>query len=175
MLAPLHRLPAAEGLRLADGRQVLLRPVRPDDADAEGRFVEALSPATRRLRFHGALNRLPPALLRAMTAVDPRVQTVLVAEALGRLVADARYVVGADAQEAEFAIAVADDWQGQGLGRALMQRLAVHAQARGLRRLSGEVLDHNHRMLGLMAALGARLRPLRGGIGLVRAEFELPA
>ena len=30
-------------------------------------------------------------------------------------------------------------------------------------------------MLGLMAALGARLRPLRGGIGLVRAEFELPA
>lgn len=60
-------------------------------------------------------------------------------------------------------------------GRALMVRLAGHARERGLQRLCGEVLDHNHRMLALMESLGARLRPLRGGIGIVRAEFDLAA
>lgn len=181
MLAPLRRrdpcgpVLQADRVWLHDGRSVWLRPVRAADAEAEGRFVEALSPATRRLRFHGALNRLPDSLLRAMTAVDPCQQAVLVAEADGRLVADARYVLADDPHEAEFAVAVADAWQGGGLGRALMQRLAAHAQERGLRRLYGEVLDHNHRMLGLMQALGATLRPLRGGIGIVRAEFQLPA
>lgn len=181
MLAPLRRVgPCGPVLRadllgLADGRSVWLRPVQPDDADAEGRFVEALSPATRRLRFHGALNRLPPALLRAMTAVDPCRQTVLVADTGTHLVADARYVMGDEPREAEFAIAVADAWQGLGLGRALMDRLAGHAHERGLQRLYGEVLDHNHRMLALMESLGARLRPLRGGIGIVRAEFDLAA
>jgi acetyltransferase len=160
---------------LADGRPVSLRPVQPTDFEAERRFVEeALSPATRRLRFHGALNRLPPSVLRAMTAVNPCVQTVLVAAHGSRIVADARYVIEAgDARAAEFAIAVADAWQGLGLGRALMQRLAEHARARGLARLHGEVLDHNRRMLGLMASLGARLRPQTGGLGLVGVEVPL--
>lgn len=181
MLAPLPRDPCgpvlqADRLWLHDGRSVRIRPVHAGDAEAEGRFVEALSPATRRLRFHGALNRLPPALLRAMTAVDPCVQTVLVAEADALLVADARYVLDDDhPHAAEFAIAVADAWQGGGLGRALMARLADHARERGLRLLFGEVLDHNHRMLGLMESLGARLRPQRGGIGLVRVEVPLAA
>ena len=181
MLAP-HRLPdpcgpalQADRLWLPDGRSIRIRPVHAGDAEAEGRFVESMSPMTRRLRFHGALNRLPPALLRAMTAVDPCVQTVLVAAADDRLVADARYVMGDDPHAAEFAIVVADDWQGGGLGRALMARLADHARERGLRQLFGEVLDHNHRMLGLMASLGARLRPQRGGIGLVRVEVPLAA
>lgn len=181
MLAP-YRLPdpcgpvlQADRLWLHDGRSVHVRPVHAGDAEAEGRFVEALSPATRRLRFHGALNRLPPTLLRAMTAVDPCVQTVLVAEADALLVADARYVMGDDPHAAEFAIAVADAWQGGGLGRALMARLADHARERGLRQLHGEVLDHNHRMLGLMESMGARLRPQHGGIGLVRVEVPLAA
>lgn len=160
-------------IRLADGRRVHVRPVRADDLEAEGRFVEALSPATRRLRFHGALNGLPDALLRAMTDVDPCLQVALVAVAGEALVADARYVVGDDPQVAEFAIAVADGWQGAGLGRALMQRLSTHARRRGLKRLHGEVLDDNHRMLSMLDTLGARLRPLRGGVGLVRAEFLL--
>lgn len=176
--APCGPPPDAGMLWLDDGRSVRLRPVAPADAEATGRFVQALSPASRRLRFHGALNALPPAVLRAMTAVDPCVQAVLVAEALAPgapLVAEARYVRGDDPRAAEFAIAVADAWQGAGLGRALMRRLAAHARAQGVVRLHGEVLDHNHRMLGMMAALGATLLPLSGAAGLVRAEVPLRA
>lgn len=156
-----------DSLRLADGRAVVLRPVLPRDAIAEGEFIGALSPLSRRLRFHGAVNRLPDAVLEAMTHIDHREHVALIAQALDsrqrpRIVADARYVAdmhddGHPALSAEFAVAVADDWQGVGLGRTLLQRLAQHARRQGLQRLHGAVLLDNQAMLGLMQRLGARL------------------
>jgi RimJ/RimL family protein N-acetyltransferase len=64
----------------------------------------------------------------------------------------------ADAGEAEFALAVGDAWQGQGLGRALVRRLATHARATGLAALTGTVMAGNEPMLHLMKTLGAELR-----------------
>ena len=60
--------------------------------------------------------------------------------------------------EAEFALAVGDAWQGQGLGRALVQRLAAHARAEGLAMLVGTVMPGNEPMLHLMQVLGAEVR-----------------
>jgi acetyltransferase len=169
-----------ERLRLADGRCARLRPVRPDDVAVEQAFVGALSPQSRRRRFHGAMNRLPEAALRAMTAIDHRHHVALVAEAgcsdgAARLVADARYVReqgGAD-HTAEFAIAVADDWQGLGLGRALMRRIAAIAQSHGLVALRGSVLVENTPMLALMRRLGATLHPEPGDGSIVQVRFAL--
>lgn len=163
------RYPVAliDTLRLADGRSVALRPVLPHDAAAEGEFVSTLSPQSRRLRFHGAVSRLPESALAALTQVDQYQHVALVAQALdddGRphIVADARYVRdrhddGHPASGAEFAIAVADAWQGAGLGRALMQRLARHARGQGLTHLHGTVLTDNTPMLTLMQRLGATM------------------
>ena len=157
----------SDRLLLADGRCARLRPVRPDDAQAEQSFVMALSAPSRRSRFHGALKQLPAAVLAQMTAVDFDQHVALVAEAgcddgAARLVADARYIrteaAGSEAGSAEFALAVADDWQGLGLGRALLQRLVVHARASGLGRLHGRILVGNSPMLALVRRLGARLR-----------------
>jgi acetyltransferase len=178
------RAPASGPLRLRDGRAVLLRAVRAADAHATGRFVEDLSPQTRRWRFHGAVNRLSPALLQAMTAVDPCRQVVLVAEVDGgvggageptpRLVADARYVVSDDEPRVgEFALVVADAWQGAGLGHALLDRLVAEARRRRLWRLTGDVLADNGPMRQLLLAAGAELRPLRGTANLLRATLAL--
>lgn len=163
--------------RLADGRSVQVRPVRPDDAAAEQSFVMALSPASRRRRFHGAMKQLPSSVLLAMTAIDFRHHVALVAEACcadgaARLVADARYVRD-DAGEAEFAVAVADDWQGQGLGRTLLQRLGRHARLGGIGTLRGSVLADNVPMLALMRSLGAHLRDDPTDASIVLATFEL--
>lgn len=173
---PLHM---AESLRLADGRCARLRPIEPRDADAAQAFVAALAPRTRRWRFHGALKRLPADALRQMTSIDFRRHVALVAEAgcsdgAARLVADARYVCD-DRGEAEFAVVVADDWQGLGLGRALMQRLARHARAQGVAALRGAVLADNAPMLALMQRLGARLRRDGTDASLMQARFELAA
>ncbi len=182
--APPWRFPSGliDRLRLADGREVVVRPVLAFDAAAEQDFVRALSAASRLRRFHVGLRELPPALLRAMTDVDHDAHVAIVAEAIGdddeaTIVADARYVRGPTAElgrdEAEFAIAVADAWQGAGLGRALMQRLARHAARHGVTRLVGDVLPGNAAMFAITGALGRRLVASPNGPGVVRTRFEL--
>lgn len=174
----------AERVALPGGRSVLLRPIQPEDAPGEQAFVGSLSLASRQKRFHVGLRQLSPGLLRQMTEVDQQDHVALVAEVLveadreepppARLVADARYVrLPGQPGEAEFAIAVADEWQSLGLGRALMARLARHAKARGLRALIGDVLPENRRMLVLMRGLGAETRPHPDGPALVQVVFPL--
>jgi acetyltransferase len=181
-----RRFPSAliDRLRLADGREVVLRPVLDFDAPAEQRFFStALSPASRLRRFHFGLRELPPSMLRAMTEVDHDDHVAVVAEGFAdgdddapAIVADARYVRaarGSRCEEAEFAIAVADDWQGLGLGRALMQRLGRHAARQGIKRLVGDVMTGNAAMFSLARALGARLVASPEGPGVVRAAIVL--
>ena len=160
----IHRYPSLliDRLTLADARVVTVRPVLPQDADAEQLFVSALSPQSRHRRFHGALKELPERMLQAMTAIDYRDHVALVAESAddqgeSRLVADARYVVS-EPGRAEFAIAVADDWQHIGLGRAMLQRLARHACRQGIRQIDGAVMAGNRPMLTLMQGWGAQFR-----------------
>lgn len=155
-----HR-PYREAIALRDGRSVTLRPVHRSDADGLQQFFGSLSPRSRLLRFHGAVNRLPEQVLSSMTTQVPQRHVALVAVAhtddgLPRLLAEARYVVDDDGS-AEFALAVADAWQGQGLGRALLRRLAAHARFEGVQLLEGSVLPGNEAMLKLAGDLGAQL------------------
>ena len=184
LLAPEARSlpPAPEVLRLSGGRAVMLRAITADDATAEQAFVSALSLGSRHMRFHVGLHRLTPDLLRLMTQVDQQRHVALVAQQImgsdevapPRLVADARYVLeDGQADEAEFAIAVADDWQSLGLGRTLMARLAAHAKRQGLKALFGDVLIQNRRMLALMRGAGAVARPHADGPQLTRIVFAL--
>jgi RimJ/RimL family protein N-acetyltransferase len=177
-LAPARHFPSAlvDRLTLADGRAVVVRPVLARDAHAEQAFVQRLSPASRRARFHVGLRELPPGMLRALTDVDQRCHVAIVAEALrdddeANIVADARYVRTVEPGEAEFAITVDDVWQGVGLGHALLQRLLRHAHRRGLTRIYGDVLHDNLPMLAMARAMGAQLEVSPDGAGLVRAVF----
>lgn len=152
--------PYRETLLLPDGRAVLLRPAHHRDAPALAAFFAGLSPRARLLRFHGAVNRLPDSALRTLTTQVPAhhvalVATTRTADGLQPLLAEARYVV--DDEGAEFAVTVADGWQGLGLGRALVQRLRAHASVTGMGPLHGSIVPGNEAMLGLMASLGATL------------------
>lgn len=163
---------------LARGRSVIVRPVLPQDAALLQAFVTRLSPRTRHLRFHFGLSGLTDALSRSLSEVDYRSHLALVAETGAAdggpsLVADARYVVREDRATAEFGIVIADDWQGCGLGRALLRKLALCAQQQGLVRLVGDVLSHNHRMQALVRGLGGQIRPHFDDESLVNAEFLL--
>ncbi len=173
-------VPAADAERVAlpGDRHVLVRPVRPDDAALEQAFVVALSPNARQLRFHMGLSALSDAMTRMLVQVDPRRHVALVAESRSDLggpvmVADARYAVTERDDEADFAIVVADAWQGLGLGRALMLRLAQRARRQGLRRLRGDVLRHNYRMQAVVQGLGGRIVEPRDDASIVIAQFDL--
>jgi acetyltransferase len=177
--APTQRQPSAEGLvALCDGRKVLVSPVQPNDSAAERDFVGALSLTSRYRRFHFGLRELTPEASRAMTEIDQHHHVAFVARPASGdashdqpIVADARYVVRADSADAEFAIAVADDWQGAGLGRELLTRIATHARGQGLRRLFGDVLWGNTSMIALVRSLGGSLKRNPGDATVVRAEF----
>jgi acetyltransferase len=66
----------------------------------------------------------------------------------------ARYVEDASGESCEFAVVVADAYQGKGLGSQLMGALIETARARGLRRMEGEVLSENAGMLTMVRHLG---------------------
>lgn len=179
----IHRYPAAliDRVVLADGRSVLVRPVLPQDGELQQRFVRELSPASRYRRFHTALSELPSATLAYLTRVDYASHLALLAETFDQdgheiQVAEARYVRRADVGEtqvADFAVAVADRWQGQGLGRHLMNALVSSARNSGVRRLEGSVLADNEPMCALMTGLGFRLRRDRDDARLLVASLEL--
>lgn len=159
----------------ADVASIALREIRPDDAAALQAFVRALSPVSRRLRFHMALNELTESGLRVLTLVDQRAHVALVLttteQGAERIVGEARYVVSCDKETAEFGIAVAEGFRGLGLAERLMDALLSAARAAGLRWLIGEVLADNARMLAFARRCGFTAST-RGGLapGLVRVE-----
>ena len=86
----------------------------------------------------------------------------------------ARYVALAAPGECEFALAVADGWQGRGVGYRLMQTLVRFAREAGYTRMEGYVLAANHKMLELMQALGFAIGPSDEG-PQVRLATRLPS
>lgn len=122
---------------LDDGRVVDVRPIRPDDVEAERAFILALSPRARRYRFLEHMNEPSEALLDHLTHVDHLNDEALVAiaragEDAGKFVGVVRYAVGNDPAVGEIAMSVAEAWRGGGLQRALLGMLAEKARERGL-------------------------------------------
>jgi acetyltransferase len=141
---------------LRDGTRVPMRPMRPEDIDYEQRFVRGLSDQSRYQRFLHQLPELPPAMLARFTQLDYDRELALVAFAPDRseFIGVGRYMPNADGETAEFALTVADQWQGRGLGRVLLEKLCDCARAAGYRTLYGHILNANRDMLGLADRLG---------------------
>jgi acetyltransferase len=159
-------------------QQATIRPVLAGDGPILQAFVRQLSPMSRYRRFHGGVSELSPELLKRLTTIDRRHEIALIAttSSFGREVGvgEARYSnEDADPNSREFAIVVADAWQGRGLGSKLLQRLISHAQSRNVRRLYGNVLAENASMLGLAREQGFALRHHPRDSHLVRVQRTL--
>ena len=159
---------------MRDGARVLVRPVHPQDLELAQAFVRNLSPESRYNRFHGAVKELTPGMARWATHVDYDRHMALIAVVYveGREVeiGAARYAVGADGETAEFAVAVADAWQGHGVGARLLRGLIEVAARRGLRWMEGDVLATNRGMRNLARKLGFQSRDRGGEARLVRVS-----
>jgi acetyltransferase len=175
-----RRYPAdtVEMRALADGRPLLLRPLISKDAQMLREFVHGLSPQSRYQRFQGGLNDLPPDLLARLMDVDYRHSMAFAAVVFGhgtrRMIGEARYAPALDGSGAtEFALAVSDRWQGQGLGTLLFDKLLHHAERSGVGRIYGDVLHNNNGMLKLAKQFGFSPRRHPDGAWLTRVERTL--
>jgi acetyltransferase len=156
----IHPYPAhlVRKVQLNDGTDVTIRPIRPEDAETEAKFVRELSPESKYFRFMNTFHELSQEMLVKLTQIDYHNEMALTALIAGRdgdeQIAVARYATNADKKSCEFALVVADDWHGRGLGHYLMQDLMAVARDNDLDLIEGQVLAKNSRMLKLMSSLG---------------------
>lgn len=182
MIAQIERYPAEliDVMHLArDGRtsRVLVRPLLPQDRPLARAFFAGLSSAARRDRFMSPVREVAPPLLERLTEVDHANHVALVAEVFEEdrevLIGEARYVRSADGRSAEFAVTIAEDWQGLGLACTMLARLACHAARAGVEILRGETLAGNAAMLHLARRCGFVLRADPDVRGIVQLEKVL--
>ena len=166
-------------LTLRDGTRVMMRPIRPEDRQIEREFVQKLSDESKYFRFMSALRELNETMLNRFTQIDYDRQMALIAvvceNGLETEIGVARYVVNANGTSCEFAVAVADAWQHRGVGSILILSLVEVARARGLQIMEGIVMAGNHKMLGLMDALGFSIRSEPGDASVKHVSKQLGA
>jgi acetyltransferase len=168
-----------ETVRLRNGDEVLIRPIRPEDEPAHYDLLSRLSPEDTYFRFFGHIGRLPHQQMARFTQIDYAREMAFIAarpanpeagrptsETLGVV----RAIADADNRLAEFAIVVRSDMKRQGLGSMLMDKIVAYCRSRGTARLFGSILRDNRGMLALADAFGFRHRPSTGKV----VEVELP-
>jgi acetyltransferase len=147
----------------ADGTAVTIRPIRPEDAQAEQAFVHNLSADAKYFRFMHEVKELTPEMLVEFTQIDYQTEMALVAtiEQNGQenIIGVSRYYTQANRRACEFALVVADAWQNKGLGTQLMLSLIDIAKNKGIKSMSGHILTENVNMLNLVKNLGFHLQP----------------
>ncbi len=162
---------------LTSGYDVTLRPMRPEDAELVQSFVRSMSEQSRYFRFMEAVRELSPSMLSRFTQLDYDREMALVASVQegGKEVqiGVARYAINPDGKSCEFALAVADAWQGQGIGHKLMYRIMELARQRGLEVMEGDVLTKNTCMLDLAKSTGFAIEPVEGDMTLRKMSCRL--
>ncbi len=181
--APPAVTPAAAGSKsvaqcvLRDGTHIVVRPIHADDLELERRFIQALSPSSRRFRFLETMNAPSDALLKQMTVINPSTDAAYVA-VIGegeqqREIGVARFSARPDGHDCEFAVTVSDDWQNKGLGSLLMKRLMDVARARGIEAMHSSDAADNTRMRQFAEHLGLKHRRDPDDAALVLYSMDL--
>ncbi|MES9943761.1 MAG: bifunctional acetate--CoA ligase family protein/GNAT family N-acetyltransferase [Candidatus Thiodiazotropha sp.] len=143
--------------QLPNGTNIVIRPIRPEDADLEQTFTRQLSDEAKYFRFMSSIQELTPEMLTRFTQIDYHNEMALIAVTEDNNheieLGVSRYVINPDKKSCEFALVVSDQWQRQGIGHKLMHQLMEIARDRGLEKMEGEVLSNNFKMLDLMKSL----------------------
>lgn len=168
-----HEIDRPEPFRLRDGRTVVLRRIRPDDATALMRGFRELSPETVRLRFFAPLRELNPQFALRLADVDFVDRAAFVATLPGcdRVVAVGRYDRIGPAT-AEVAFVTLDRLQGQGIASHMFWHLVQLARRNHIQRFVATVLPENQTVLRMLRATGFPMRTRRSG-SIVEVELEM--
>uniref|UniRef100_Q07JX6 GCN5-related N-acetyltransferase n=1 Tax=Rhodopseudomonas palustris (strain BisA53) TaxID=316055 RepID=Q07JX6_RHOP5 len=151
---------------LHSGAALTIRYAGLGDAEALQNYFRALSPRSRYNRLMGPALELPHRLLdRFVHAGEAGAYTLLVTtrrDTGESVIGELRYAVEPETSSVEFGLSVADRWQGQGIGRALIGHVACRAAVHGALLLFGDTLRDNHAMIALARAAGFTFAPTPG-------------
>ncbi len=151
------------------GRQLTLRPIRPEDEAQHAEFLQSLAPEDLRLRLFNTRRSFSHTDMARLTQIDYARQLAFIATVAhsggaGELTLGVvRALSDPDNEEAEFGLIVRSELKGRGLGVLLMDKLLRTLRARGTQRVTALVLRETEVMLALAARLGFTTGPSPDG------------
>jgi acetyltransferase len=167
-----------ETIKLRDGREVMLRPVRPEDEPTHHEFITRLSPEDSRFRFFHYVRSMPHTELARLTQIDYDREMAFIATRTGpdgepETLGVIRAVADPTNEVAEFSVVVRSDTKRLGLATRMLQKLIEYCRNRGTGTLEGEVLADNAPMLEMMKNYPGFTLSDRNEEGTVRVSFRL--
>jgi acyl-CoA synthetase (NDP forming)/GNAT superfamily N-acetyltransferase len=166
----------SEYVLLRDGQSVLLRTSTPADVPAVEALMRSVSRESLQMRFMGAVARVSPAVIEIMCSGDPRDRLSLLAvvgqDPDSRVVGIGNYISMGVGGKAEVAFLVHDEFQGRGIGTALLERLAGIAAGNGFVGFEAEVLYENQSMINMFRDSGFEVHQAMNG-GSIHVEFPV--
>jgi GNAT superfamily N-acetyltransferase len=139
-----------------NGAPVRFRTLTPGDRSRFTEVFDGLGPQSRYMRYHGVKPVLSEREIRYFTDVDHHDHEALLAVVGDETVGVVRFVRrDDDPRSADVALEVVDRWQRQGLGSALLGRIARRARHEGVDRFFASVLQSNESMLATIRSLRA--------------------
>jgi RimJ/RimL family protein N-acetyltransferase len=162
---------------LADGTELELRQVQPDDKQLLAKALRQLTPETRYRRFFRPLSELSDRDLAYLTEIDHHDHEALAAidPGSGHLVGVARYVRGAEPELAEVSVVVGEPWRRRGVATELLEQLVERARSAGVTHFTALVMDGNTEALRLFESRApGGAQPRRSSSGHLELEIDLP-
>jgi acetyltransferase len=149
-----------------------LRPIRPEDAPLLEGLFDSLSQQSVYYRFFNLIRRLPHHMLAKYTQIDYDREIAMVAisssGALEKMLGVSRVIASGNRKSAEFAVVVADEWQGKGIGAVLLERCLDYAKTKNIESIWAVVLPGNTKMLAMAKKMGFEITYHHS-----RGEYEL--
>jgi acetyltransferase len=160
------------------GRRVLVRPIRPEDEPQHSELLRRIAASDIQFRFLYASREYGHLELARFTQIDYDREMAFIATApnaagIAETLGVVRAMADPDNTSAEFAILVRSDLKGQGLGRALLEKIIRYCRNRGTGELFGEVLATNAPMLALAASFGFEVSRVPPDLSIVRITLTL--
>ncbi|GGI85386.1 bifunctional acetate--CoA ligase family protein/GNAT family N-acetyltransferase [Shewanella gelidii] len=148
-----------EYAQLKNGQQVMLRPILPEDEPKHMAFDNSLSDEDRYKRYFGVRSRMTHEEMAVLTQIDYSREMAFIATVTNEdgeevTLGAVRASIDPDNTEAEFAMAVRGNYQGQGLGRLLLEKLTRYYKTTGTKVLTGFTMFENRSMANLAKNLG---------------------
>lgn len=167
-----------ELIPVGDGREVLLRPIVPEDEPSLQTAFSKLTAEEVRLRFFAPKKTLSHFAAVRFTQIDYDREMGLILTEPGRpgqteIFGVANLIADPDNRSAEYAIVVRHDMVGLGLGIVLMRRIIDYARDRGIGEMFGDVLRENRPMLKLCKILGFSESRVPDDPGVTRVTLKL--
>lgn len=158
-----------EWVTLKDGKQVLFRPILPEDEPGLRTFISQVTKEDLYYRYFSEINEFTHDDLANMTQIDYDREMAIVALSAHseneEIIGVTRAISDADNIDAEFSILVRSDLKNIGLGRQLLEKMIAYTRQHGLHRLNGITMPENRGMITLAEKLGFRMaRQLDEGI-----------